>query len=152
MATVVTVPVTAIVTGHRRVDDLLSTLRILTECQPAPAEVLVHIDGGERDTVSAVKRAFPDIQVIVSDDPRAESLIDDFKGDGSNPDLTIAISVDMLDTGVDIPEVVNLVFSKPVYSYVKFWQMIGRGTRLCSNLFGLGQHRVFQLHLERAAV
>ena len=40
-------------------------------------------------------------QTIVSDDPRSESLIDDFKGDGTNPDLTIAISVDMLDTGVD---------------------------------------------------
>ena len=75
-------------------------------------------------------------QTIVSDDPRAESMIDDFKGDGSNPDLTIAISVDMLDTGVDIPEVVNLVFAKPIYSYVKFWQMIGRGTRLCEDLFG----------------
>jgi len=75
-------------------------------------------------------------QTIVSDDPRAESMIDDFKGDGSNPDLTIAISVDMLDTGVDVPECVNLVFAKPVYSYVKFWQMIGRGTRLRSDLFG----------------
>jgi len=80
-------------------------------------------------------------QTIVSDDPRAESLIDDFKGLGSNPDLTIAISVDMLDTGVDIPEVVNLVFAKPVYSYVKFWQMIGRGTRLCRNLFGDGRDK-----------
>ena len=63
----------------------------------------------------------PFCQTIVSDDPRAESLIDDFKGDGTNPDLTIAISVDMLDTGVDVPACVNLVFAKPVYSYVKFW-------------------------------
>ncbi len=85
-------------------------------------------------------------QTIVSDDPRAESLIDDFKGDGNNPDLTVAISVDMLDTGVDVPEVVNLVFAKPVYSYVKFWQMIGRGTRLCLNLFGPGQDKThFQI-------
>ncbi len=85
-------------------------------------------------------------QVIVSDDPRAESLIDDFKGVGNNSDLTIAISVDMLDTGVDVPEVVNLVFAKPVYSYVKFWQMIGRGTRLCKNLFGADQDKThFQI-------
>ena len=42
----------------------------------------------------------------------------------------------MLDTGIDIPEVANLVFFKPVYSRIKFWQMIGRGTRLCPNLFG----------------
>lgn len=75
-------------------------------------------------------------RVIDNYDSRAEELIDDFKGDGTNPDLTIAISVDMLDTGIDVPEIVNLVFAKPVFSYVKFWQMIGRGTRLCPNLFG----------------
>ncbi|NLE61933.1 MAG: restriction endonuclease subunit R, partial [Planctomycetes bacterium] len=51
------------------------------------------------------------------------------------------ISVDMLDTGIDIPEIVNLVFAKPVYSYIKFWQMIGRGTRLCADLFGPGQDK-----------
>jgi len=66
---------------------------------------------------------------------RAEQLIDDFKNDGNNDNLHIAISVDMLDTGIDVPEIVNLVFAKPVKSYVKFWQMIGRGTRLCKGLF-----------------
>ena len=80
-------------------------------------------------------------RVIDSHDDRAEELIDDFKGEGKNKDLTIAISVDMLDTGIDVPEIVNLVFAKPVYSYVKFWQMIGRGTRLKENLFGPGQHK-----------
>ena len=85
-------------------------------------------------------------QTIVSEDPKAESLIDDFKGLGSNPDLTIAVSVDMLDTGVDVPAIVNLVFAKPVYTYAKFWQMIGRGTRLCENLFGPGLHKThFQI-------
>ena len=53
-------------------------------------------------------------------DSRAEGLILDFKGIGKNPDLTIAISVDMLDTGIDVPEIVNLVFAKPVFSFVKF--------------------------------
>ena len=53
----------------------------------------------------------------------------------------IAVSVDMLDTGIDVPEVCNLVFFKPVRSSVKFWQMIGRGTRLCKDLFGFGQHK-----------
>lgn len=72
---------------------------------------------------------------------RAEQLIDDFKGHGNNNNLTVAISVDMLDTGIDVPEIVNLVFAKPVKSYVKFWQMIGRGTRLCENLFGQGKHK-----------
>ncbi|MDI9849547.1 DEAD/DEAH box helicase family protein [Rhodoblastus sp. 17X3] len=80
-------------------------------------------------------------QVIDNYDPRAEQLIDDFKGAGANNDLTIAISVDMLDTGIDIPEILNLVFAKPVRSPVKFWQMIGRGTRLCENLFGPGKHK-----------
>ena len=55
----------------------------------------------------------------------------------------IAISVDMLDTGIDVPEVVNLVFFKIVRSKTKFWQMIGRGTRLCPDLFGPGQHKEF---------
>lgn len=75
-------------------------------------------------------------RVIDNYDPRAEQLIDDYK-DPKNA-LTIAISVDMLDTGIDVPEVVNLVFAKPVKSYVKFWQMIGRGTRLCADLYGPG--------------
>ncbi len=78
-------------------------------------------------------------RVIDNYDTRAEQLIDDFK-DPKNA-LTIAISVDMLDTGIDVPEVVNLVFAKPVKSYVKFWQMIGRGTRLCQNLNGPGQDK-----------
>jgi type I restriction enzyme R subunit len=85
-------------------------------------------------------------QVIDNYDPRAEQLIDDFKGDGSNSDLTIAISVDMLDTGIDIPEILNLVFAKPVRSPVKFWQMIGRGTRLKEDLFGPGlDKKVFRI-------
>jgi type I restriction enzyme R subunit len=75
-------------------------------------------------------------RVIHSKEPRAEELIDQFKE--PKGDLRIAISVDMLDTGIDVPEVVNLVFAKPVKSKVKFWQMIGRGTRLCKGLFGPG--------------
>ena len=63
-----------------------------------------------------------------------QSLLDDFAQKDKAPH--IAISVDMLDTGIDIPEVANLVFFKPVYSKIKFWQMIGRGTRLCPELFG----------------
>ncbi len=66
----------------------------------------------------------------------AQSLIDDFGKKESDPH--IAISVDMLDTGVDVPEAVNLVFFKLVRSKTKFFQMIGRGTRLCPDLFGPG--------------
>lgn len=76
-------------------------------------------------------------RVIDNQIPYAQSLIDEF----SLPDseLRIAISVDMLDTGIDIPEIVNLVFFKPVRSRTKFWQMVGRGTRLCPDLFGPGK-------------
>ena len=69
----------------------------------------------------------------------AESLIDDFSQKNKAPHL--AISVDMLDTGIDVPEVANLVFFKPVYSKIKFWQMIGRGTRLCPDLFGPDENK-----------
>jgi type I restriction enzyme R subunit len=69
----------------------------------------------------------------------AQSLIDEFADPGS--DLRIAISVDMLDTGIDIPEIVNLVFFTPVRSRTKFWQMVGRGTRTCKNLFGPGRDK-----------
>lgn len=69
----------------------------------------------------------------------ADTLIDDFSEANKPPH--IAISVDMLDTGIDVPEVLNLVFFKIVRSKTKFWQMIGRGTRLCENLFGPGRHK-----------
>lgn len=69
----------------------------------------------------------------------AQDLIADFKIPHKYPQ--IAISVDMLDTGIDVPEIVNLVFFKKVRSRTKFWQMIGRGTRLCKNLFGPGQDK-----------
>ncbi|CAK2471397.1 type I restriction enzyme, R subunit [Vibrio crassostreae] len=83
-------------------------------------------------------------RVITFKETYAQSLIDEFSGDENkidefdpkNPKCRIAISVDMLDTGIDVPEVVNLVFFKVVRSKVKFTQMIGRGTRLCKDLFG----------------
>jgi type I restriction enzyme R subunit len=69
----------------------------------------------------------------------AQSLIDEFSQPEKNPH--IAVSVDMLDTGIDVPEVVNLAFFKVVRSKTKFWQMIGRGTRLCKDLFGPGRDK-----------
>lgn len=73
--------------------------------------------------------------------PYAQTLIDDFSKKDKAPH--IAISVDMLDTGIDVPEVVNLVFFKQVRSKTKFWQMMGRGTRLCPDLFGPGQGKEY---------
>lgn len=81
-------------------------------------------------------------RVIHSKYERAEELIDNFKlTDNSEKQITIAVSVDMLDTGIDVPEILNLVMARPIKSKVKFWQMIGRGTRLCENLFGPGEHK-----------
>ena len=65
-----------------------------------------------------------------------DNMIAQFKDKNSYPQ--IAVSVDMLDTGIDVPEILNLVFFKKIRSKAKFWQMIGRGTRLCKDLFGPG--------------
>jgi type I restriction enzyme, R subunit len=69
----------------------------------------------------------------------AQSLIDDFSIKDKMPQ--IAVSVDMLDTGIDVPEVLNLVFFKLMRSKIKFWQMVGRGTRLCPDLLGPGEDK-----------
>ncbi|MDO1450344.1 DEAD/DEAH box helicase family protein [Rhodocytophaga aerolata] len=74
-------------------------------------------------------------------DTKALDLLDNFSEKNKYPQ--IAVSVDMLDTGVDVPEVVNLVFFKPVKSKSKFWQMVGRGTRLSKDLFGPGLDKQF---------
>jgi type I restriction enzyme R subunit len=76
---------------------------------------------------------------VICDDSYAQTIIDDFKVAGKEPH--IAVSVDMLDTGIDVPEIVNLVFFKRVRSKTKFWQMLGRGTRICKDLFGEGQDK-----------
>ena len=88
--------------------------------------------------------AFPEYggtfaRVITHATEYAQSLIDDFSVASRAPH--IAISVDMLDTGIDVPEVVNLVFFKMVRSRSKFWQMLGRGTRLCPDVFGPGRDK-----------
>lgn len=69
----------------------------------------------------------------------AQSLIDAFCDHHKEKNPQIVVSVDMMDTGIDAPRVLNLVFFKVVRSYAKFWQMIGRGTRLCPDVFGPGQ-------------
>ena len=86
--------------------------------------------------MQAFDRLYPDLQrqglaeLIDSHMERAEEWLDDFK----YRDMPrVAISIDMLDTGIDVPAIQNLVFAKPILSYVKFWQMIGRGTRRYRN-------------------
>lgn len=71
-------------------------------------------------------------QRVICDDAYSQTVIDNFKKEDSEP--YIAVSVDMMDTGIDVPECVNLVFFKRVRSKTKFWQMIGRGTRLAPSL------------------
>lgn len=78
-------------------------------------------------------------RVITFKTEYAQNLIDAFATKGKAPH--IAISVDMLDTGIDVPEIVNLVFFKLVRSKTKFWQMLGRGTRLCADLFAPGEDK-----------
>jgi type I restriction enzyme, R subunit len=76
---------------------------------------------------------------VVCDDDYAQNLIKQFKNPIKEPHITV--SVDMLDTGIDVPEIVNLVFFKRVRSKIKFWQMIGRGTRIRRDLFGKGKDK-----------
>lgn len=83
-------------------------------------------------------KAYPELPgfaaVIDNRTEYAQAAIDEFSEAQKSP--RIAISVDMLDTGIDVPEILNLVFFKKVMSRAKFWQMIGRGTRLCPGLIG----------------
>lgn len=79
------------------------------------------------------------LKVIDYQEEYKYDLLNKFKVKDKMPQ--IAVSVDMLDTGIDVPEVCNLIFFKPVRSSAKFWQMIGRGTRLCKDLFGYDDHK-----------
>lgn len=79
------------------------------------------------------------ISMIHNEVSHAQSLIDAFCDKYKENNPQIAVSVDMMDTGIDAVRILNLVFFKVVRSYAKFWQMIGRGTRLCENVFGPNQ-------------
>ena len=78
-------------------------------------------------------------KLVICDEPYAEKNLEDFKKPDECPFITV--TVDMLETGVDVPEITNLLFAKKVYSRIKFDQMIGRGTRLCGDLFGEGEDK-----------
>ena len=90
------------------------------------AEKILEVFGKEYPSLNGYAK------VIDNYTTYAQSAIDEFSDPQKMPQ--IAISVDMLDTGIDVPEVLNLVFFKKVMSKAKFWQMIGRGTRLCPGL------------------
>jgi type I restriction enzyme R subunit len=104
-----------------------------TGTKPAKSIIFAMSHHHAKGLWESFNRLYPDLQaqgmveIIDSFMERPERLLDDFKRQ-TMP--RVAISVDMLDTGVDVPAAENLVFAKPVFSYVKFWQMIGRGTRL----------------------
>jgi type I restriction enzyme R subunit len=113
--------------------DKLGKTIIFAQNQKHAYEIQKHFD-----------RLYPDFkgvfaQPITYKTDHAQQLIDEFSLADKEP--TIAISVDMLDTGIDIHEIVNLVFFKIVRSKAKFWQMIGRGTRTCKGLFGPGKDK-----------
>jgi len=81
------------------------------------------------------------LRVIDNYESKAQDLLETFVDQYEEHEPQIAVSVDMMDTGVDAPRVVNLVFFKQVKSSTKFWQMIGRGTRLCPDLFAQGEDK-----------
>jgi len=82
-------------------------------------------------------------KAIVSGTKNISSLIQEFAKPES--EFNVAISVDILTTGIDIPNIVNLVFARPIYSYVTFWQMIGRGTRLYDKEFKKERFYIFDI-------
>ena len=90
------------------------------------AEKILEVFGKEYPHLNGYARVIDNYMTY------AQTAIDEFSDPKKMPQ--IAISVDMLDTGIDVPEVLNLVFFKKVMSKAKFWQMIGRGTRLCPGL------------------
>lgn len=135
----------------------------------------LRVDNGERlgksiifavdhDHAEKIVKTFKDVYPDKGDDycqlvdysvSKAGTIIDDFKMPEKEP--IIAVSVDMLDTGIDVPEVLNLVFFKRVYSVIKFWQMIGRGTRVCKDFnvfspskefFGKGKEGITNAELQ----
>jgi type I restriction enzyme R subunit len=139
-------------TSRQILENLMENgIRDATRAQPGKSIIFARSHDHAQHLEKLFNELYPQLggtfaRLIDSQEPNAEALIDDFK-DPTNK-LTIAISVDMLDTGLDVPEVVNLVFAKPVKSYVKFWQMIGRGTRLApvpgrdsSRLFAPGKKK-----------
>jgi type I restriction enzyme R subunit len=79
--------------------------------------------------------------VITSNIKRADQLLHTFKKYTTEKKFRVAISVDMLDTGIDVPALLNLVFAKKVLSQAKFRQMIGRGTRRCPDVYGKGKEK-----------
>jgi type I restriction enzyme R subunit len=81
------------------------------------------------------------VKVITHSEPKAKEFINRFCDEEKERLPQIAISIDMMDTGIDAPSCVNLVFYKPVKSFTKFWQMIGRGSRLRPDLFGVGKDK-----------
>ena len=107
----------------------------------AHAEKILEVFNKEYPHLNKNGQAFA--KVIDNYMTYAQSAIDEFSDPKKMPQ--IAISVDMLDTGIDVPEVLNLVFFKKVMSKAKFWQMIGRGTRLCPGLFDCEDKQKFYI-------
>jgi len=120
-------------TNDLLVDEFMQECRKASDGLPAKSIIFAVGHDHALELLKSFNRRYADQQsrgmakVIDSRMERAEQMLYDFK----QRDMPrVAISVDMLDTGIDVPAIQNLVFAKPVYSQVKFWQMVGRGTRL----------------------
>lgn len=119
-------------TNEAIIDEFMKNCLVdATGTLPAKSIIFAVSKKHAKGLYEAFERLYPEyksklVEVITSEDPRADELLEDFK---KKDFPRIAISVDMLDTGIDVAEVCNLVFAKPVFSKIKFWQMIGRGTR-----------------------
>jgi type I restriction enzyme R subunit len=122
-------------TNDAIVDEFMANSRKdATGTLPAKTIIFAMTHAHAMELYKSFNRRYPSLQtkglakVIDSHMERTDKILDDFKTEEKMP--RVAISVDMLDTGIDVPAIQNLIFAKPVFSQVKFWQMIGRGTRL----------------------
>ncbi len=120
-------------TNDKLVDEFMDQCRRDARGLPSKSIIFAMTHKHALELLDSFNRRYGDLQkdgmaaVIDSQIERADKVLDDFK----RKDMPrVAISVDMLDTGIDVPAIQNLVLAKPVFSQVKFWQMIGRGTRL----------------------
>lgn len=134
-------------TVSKMLDDLMENgLRIADKEMVGKTIIFAYNHDTAKLVVDVFREKFPEYgpdfcQLIDNYVNYAQDLIEKFEVKDKLPQ--IAVSVDMLDTGIDVPSILNLVFFKPVHSKIKFWQMIGRGTRLCKDVFGPGKDKEF---------
>lgn len=132
-------------TNRAIVKEFMETSYKLEDWLPGKSIIFAMNQAHAEHLQETFEELYPNINnfsvVITSSVEKSDELLKEFKKLKTEKKFIVAISVDMLDTGVDVPEIVNLVFARKVFSESKFWQMVGRGTRLAPNVFWEGNDK-----------